>query len=120
MPTILAAFAIVAQAHPDRVVRLTSLVGAALCVALPVGLELLGVLPPSLAFTADGLLVLPQMTDLPAGPTLAFAVLANAGVTVLPAVFVAGLRNDLTRSQERQILHTWHFRRLGEDLLDHA
>ena len=118
MPTILAAFAIVAQAHPDRVMRVFCLVAAASSIALPVVLEVAGVLPASLAFTGEGLLVLPQMTALPEAATLVFVVLANAGVAIVPAVFVARLRSDLTRSQERQILHTWHFRRLGEDLLE--
>jgi hypothetical protein len=58
------------------------------------------------------------MTELPEATTIAFVVLANAGVAVLPAVFIATLRSALTSAQERQILQTWHFRRLGEDLLE--
>jgi len=118
MPTIFATFAIVSQAHPDRVMRRFCLVASTLAIILPVLLELSGVLPRSFAFTEAGLLVVPQMTGLPESATIAFVVLANAGVAVLPAVFVATLRSALTSAQERQILQTWHFRRLGEDLLE--
>ncbi|NVB79241.1 MAG: protein kinase [Kofleriaceae bacterium] len=117
MPTIIASFAIVSQAHPDRVIRAFCLVGAASSIILPTLLELAGLLPRSVTFSTDGLRVLPQMTELPETATLLFVIVANACVAVVPALFIGRLRGDLTRSQERQILHTWHFRRLGEDLV---
>lgn len=117
MPTIIAAFAIVSQAHPDRVIRAFCLVASALAIIAPTLLELGGLLPRSVSFTVEGLRVLPQMTELPKTATLLFVIVANACIAVVPALFIGRLRGDLTRSQERQILHTWHFRRFGEDLV---
>jgi len=36
---------------------------------------------------------------------------------VVPCLFIARLRRDLSLAQERQLLQSWHFRRLGDQLM---
>ncbi|MDQ3298792.1 MAG: hypothetical protein M3619_19605, partial [Myxococcota bacterium] len=117
MPTILATWAIVAQAHPDAAMRRFCLVAVSLAMVVPIVLELAGVVPASYSFSDGRFEVLPQMHGLPTIPTLLFLGLANVAIAVIPAMFVARLRADLSRAQERELVQTWHFRRLGDDLI---
>jgi eukaryotic-like serine/threonine-protein kinase len=117
VPALMATWATVAQTHPDRLLRWISLVGSALVIALPVVLEAVGVLPASYVFEHGRLSVVPQMNELPSPVTEVFLTVAHLGLAVIPALFVARLRNALSAAQQRQLIQTWHFRRLGDDLL---
>ncbi len=48
---------------------------------------------------------------------LASVTLANLSLAVMPAAFVGSLRQQLARAQSYQLVQTWHFRRLGDDLI---
>ena len=117
MPTILAVWAIVMQTSPDRLVRRFSLVAGLLLLLAPLGLELAGVLPSSYVFEGGKLIILPQMLELPPIGTFAFVSFANVVSVVVPSVFVSRLRSELTRAQERELLHAWQFRRLATELM---
>ncbi len=120
VPTLLATWAIVVQAHPERSLRIAGLVFSLLAISIPVILEGIGVLPPSYVFPGDGFFVVPQMNALPAWYVLSFLGVANVLMAVMPALFVGRLRGDLARAQERDLVRSWHLRRLGDDLMKAA
>ena len=60
---------------------------------------------------------MPQLNELPRLMTFGFLALANVTVTLVPAIFVARLRSELTRAQERQLVQAWQFRRLPAELI---
>ncbi len=117
VPTLCTTWTIVSQLHPDRVMRRFMLVAFACVPIVTIGLELGGVLPPSYAFGASGMVVLPQLTDLPEVPVTALLSVANFLLALMPAVFVGVMRDQLTDAQTQQAVQTWHFRRLGDDLI---
>jgi len=97
--------------------RLFSLIAAAVSIALPLLLEIIGVLPASYSFSEQGLLVMPQMIDLPQGVMLPFMLVASLAIGILPALMVARLRHELTTIERKHLTQMWHFRRLGDDLI---
>jgi serine/threonine-protein kinase len=114
-PTILTAWAIVSQAHPDHALRRFALCASVLAVTLPLLLEIAGVVPRSYAF--DPFTIVPQAVAFPRVPTLAFLGCASALVAILPALFISRLRGELARTQEREMLQTWKLRRMRDDIL---
>ena len=117
MPTLIATYVIVLQAHPARSMRRFGIVIATLAIALPVLLELGGILPSSYLFDNDRWVILPQMLALPKTGTLVLLTLANIGMVNVPGLFIAKLRSDLSAAQQHQLVQAWHFRRLGADLV---
>jgi len=117
VPTLIATWAILIQAHPDAGVRRTGLVTSMSVIVVPLVLELAGWFPGSYAFLDEGFLVVPQMTELPRWYVLAFLGVGNVATAVIPALFVGRLRSELAAAQERELIRTWHFKRLGDDLI---
>ena len=117
MPTICVTLAILMQAHPDRVMRTVGTTAGAVTIVAPLALELLGILPSSYLFEGGKLVTLPQLNELPELPTYAFLAVANLGAALAPALFVSRLRAELERSQERELVRAWRFRRLPEELI---
>jgi serine/threonine-protein kinase len=117
VPTVLASWAIVIQTNPARLVRRLGLAGSVLGIAMPVVLELAGVLPASYVFD-DGFAVVPQLAELAEVPTIAFLGLASVVIAIIPSVFVARLRERLAESERRELLHSWRLRRLGDSILN--
>ena len=117
MPTIFTSWMIVTQTSPDQFMRRFGLYAGALLMLAPFALELAGVLPGSYAFEDGKLVVLPQMVELPRLGTFAFIALANLGLGVSPAIYVARLRAELTNAQQRELLRAWRLRRLPEELM---
>ncbi len=116
MPTMVIAWGISTQVHPDAVWRWYALGLCALGIVLPVIAEAIGVLPESYVFGEHGWLVLPQMIDMPHGLTVAWLTAATVLIGVFPALLVSRLRQDLSNIVQQQQLRAWHFRRLAADL----
>jgi serine/threonine-protein kinase len=117
MPTMVAMWAIVMQTHSDPVMRRFSLIAGMVSLLAPLGLELAGVLPSSYLFEDGRMIVLPQMNELPRLMTFGFLAAANLAVAIVAAIFVARLRAELTRTQERELVQAWQFRRLPLELI---
>ncbi|MBA3452061.1 MAG: serine/threonine protein kinase [Deltaproteobacteria bacterium] len=120
VPTILATWAIVVQAHPERRIRMSGLVMGLIAITAPLVLEWVGILSHSYLFPGDGFFVLPQMNALPAWFVLVFLGAGNILMAVLPALFVGRLRGDLAHIQERELVRSWQLRQLGDDLMKAA
>jgi serine/threonine-protein kinase len=82
---------------------------------VPLGLQVLGVLPPSYDFADGTLRILPGMTDLPATPTLLLLSLANLIVVAGSIVFVWRLRCTHRELERKLALHAWQFAQLVPD-----
>jgi serine/threonine protein kinase len=117
VPTVLTAWAIVVQAHPDLFMRRFGLATAASAIAIPIGLELLGVVPASYALDGNHFQILPQLTAFPPTLTPVFLCVASVATSIIPALFVARLRAELSQSQERELMQDWKLRRMRDDIL---
>jgi eukaryotic-like serine/threonine-protein kinase len=117
MPTLVATYAIVLQAHPSHWFRQLSLLVGALAQTVPTVLELIGVIPRSYLFEGGRWIVLPQMIALPQGGTIGLLFAANLAMMVIPCMFIAKMRADLSNVQARQLVQAWHFRRIGDELM---
>jgi hypothetical protein len=82
---------------------------------VPVTAELAGIVPPSYAFSAQGMVILPHLTALPEVPTHALLVLANLAVILAPALLMSRTRNELRSAQHRLALYAWQMRQLVPD-----
>jgi serine/threonine-protein kinase len=79
---------------------------------IPLALEALHVLPPSFAFEGDRLVLLARGYHFPAGTTIALLLWVGVTWTVFPTLFVARLRDALSRAERELFLHAWHFRQI--------
>ncbi len=120
VPTVLATWAIVVQAHPERGLRRVGLTLAMLAIIAPLVLEWLEILPSSYLFSGEGFFVMPQLNTLPQWFVFGFLSVANLLMAVLPAVFVGRLRGQLSLAHERDLVRSWQLRRLGDDLMQAA
>ena len=117
MPTMVATYTIVLQAHPSGQFRRVSAALAVVALALPVILEVVGVLPTAYVFEHGTWTILPQIIELPPRATLTFLTLANIAMVVVPCMFISRLRADLSAAQQHQAIQAWHFRRVAADLV---
>jgi hypothetical protein len=93
--------------------------GAILCVIpfaavifVPLGLQLVGVLPPSYDFADGTLRILPGMADLPPIPTLILLVIAHLIVVIGSIGFVWRLRCAHRDVERRLALQAWQLSQL--------
>jgi eukaryotic-like serine/threonine-protein kinase len=117
VPQLITTYAIVLQAHPSRHMRVASACIAAIAMVLPPVLEWIGVLPASYVFEAGTWRVVPQLVELPRLGTYAFLTIANVGMIVIPCLFIAKIREELTRAQLRLATQAWQFKQLGARLI---
>ena len=118
MPTLLACYVITVQSHPWRFFRRFGLTVGMIAMVAPLALEIAGIVSPTYLFESGRWLVLPRVLDLPRSGTIALLTLANLTMLVVPCMFVARLRADLSNVQTRQLLQKWQFRRLGDELVE--
>jgi hypothetical protein len=113
VPTLIASYAIVLQAHPARLFRRLALAASLVALSAPILLELAGVLPASYAFEGGRWLVEPQMIEFPRLGSQLLLMVTNMAMLVVPCVFIAKLRSDLSDVQARQLTQAWQFKRLA-------
>ncbi|MEO7091665.1 MAG: hypothetical protein ABI175_00355 [Polyangiales bacterium] len=116
VPTLIATFTIVLQAHPSQLMRVSTIVGAVLAMTVPTLCELAGILPPSYLFEGGRMVVVPQMHALPGTGSLALLHLASVMMLTVPCLFIARLRTALNEAQTKLLVQAWLFRRLGDEL----
>lgn len=85
---------------------------SALGVAVPAGLELLGVLEPSYAFVEGHLRVLPHLTDLPETQSLILLWSASLAAIVVPSIAVSRTRDALRDAERRLAVVAWQLGKL--------
>ena len=112
-PTLIAAYSIVLQAHPARLFRRLAMIIGVIAMVAPLLLEIAGILPSSYAFEGGRWMVLPQLVELPRSGTLALLGVANAAMIIVPGLFIAQLRQNLSNVQARQLTQAWQFKQLA-------
>ena len=78
-----------------------------------VSVKVAGVLPSSYAFEDGRWMILPQIVELPRSGTLALLGVANAAMIIVPSMFIAQLRQNLSNLQARQLTQAWQFKQLA-------
>jgi serine/threonine-protein kinase len=86
-----------------------------LTMLVPLGLELLGIIPRSFGFEAGHLVLYPRALQLPPlGTTLALTY-SSVTFTVLQPVMLGGLRDALSSAERKLFLQAWHLRQLAPE-----
>jgi serine/threonine-protein kinase len=111
-PTLAAGLAMIGAFHPLRT-RMATIVALGVGGFLaPLILEQTGVLPASYVTRSDALCIVPQMTSLPLGPSIA-CLAAMATLTIVAAVLSVGrLRDALNNAERRLHLQAWQLQQL--------
>jgi eukaryotic-like serine/threonine-protein kinase len=117
VPSLLTTYAIVLQAHPARDLRVAGAVIAAVSIVVPAILEWTGALPSSYIFHDGTWTIIPQLIELPKLGTNVFLTVAHLGMIVIPCLFIAKIREELTAAQMRLAIQAWHFQHLGARLI---
>jgi serine/threonine-protein kinase len=116
LPTLVATFCIVLQAHPSRRMRYATWALGVVALVGPVLLEVAGVLPASYLFENGTIVIVPQLHELPRTGSLALMLCASLAMMIVPCVFIGRLRAALNVAQRQLLVQHWHFRRLGDQL----
>jgi hypothetical protein len=117
LPQLVIAITIVLQAHPSRSMRRLTLGFAVVALVVPLLLEVVGVVPASYRFEDGVITVLPQLNEIPRDLSIAVLFGASLLALIVPCVFIAKLRSELTALQVQQIQQAWQFRRVGDELI---
>jgi serine/threonine-protein kinase len=117
LPTLICTYAIVLQAHPERIMRMAGAVIACVAILVPSVLEWTGALPASYRFENGTWTIVPQLVDLPKTGTNVFLTSANLAMIIVPCLFIAKLREELNRAQLRLAVQAWHWKHLGAQLI---
>jgi hypothetical protein len=83
--------------------------------AVPFVLELVGVLPASYRFGADGMTILPHALALAERPTLVVLGVAQAAAVLFGALTIGVLRDYVDESERRTYIYAWHLREFVPD-----
>ncbi|MEM9463511.1 MAG: serine/threonine-protein kinase [Myxococcota bacterium] len=94
-----------------RLRRVTLVVGL-LAVLVPLGLELGGLVSPSLSLGNGGMTLLPRALRLDGAPAVVLLTVASIG-TILTGTFAVGrVRDALIAAERRLEVYSWHFQQL--------
>ncbi|MBK8938915.1 MAG: protein kinase [Polyangiaceae bacterium] len=89
-------------------------------IAVPLALELAGVLPPSMSFSTEAVTLLPRATWFTSAPAMiALAAVSFAGV-IAPSLVASRLRDALLEADARLLLHKWHIEQLAPTKLSQS
>jgi serine/threonine-protein kinase len=121
VPAVAASSALVFSTTNDRSLRGFIIALASLTVLVPLALEHAGLVPPSMRFTPDGILLLPRAVWLPPLGSQVFLLVSSIAVIVTSGLALAPFRQELDDAQRRIRLLAWHLRQLvPEDAVGQA
>jgi serine/threonine-protein kinase len=112
VPAVAATSALVFSTTNDTSLRSLIIGLACLTVLVPYGLELAGIVPPSMRFTAEGILLLPRVVWFPPVASQIFLAVSSVAVVVTSGLALAPFRNELDDAQRRIRVLAWHLRQL--------
>ncbi|MCA9707880.1 MAG: serine/threonine protein kinase [Myxococcales bacterium] len=98
--------------------RWITLVTGLLAVLVPIGLELSGLIAPSLQLGAEGMTLLPRALRLDGTPALVLLTIASLGTVATGTFAVGRVRDALDRAERRLEVYSWHFQQLLPDHVD--
>jgi serine/threonine-protein kinase len=112
LPAVAVTSALVFSTTNDQSLRWLIIGLACLTVLVPFGLELAGVIPPSMRFTPEGILLLPRFAYFPPAWSRVFLVVGNVALIVTSGLVLAPFRGELDDAQKRIRLLAWQLRQL--------
>lgn len=112
-PGLLAAFAMSLALTESAFKRALYTIITSLGVAVPLALELLGVLAPSYSYDGTSMMTHPHITLLPETLTVAFLATATFGGVVAPVLYAGVLRGRLTDAEKAMLTQSWQLRQLA-------
>jgi tRNA A-37 threonylcarbamoyl transferase component Bud32 len=112
VPAVAVTSALVFSTTNDRSLRGVIILLATMAVVVPFALEQMGVVPPSMRFTPEGILLLPRVVWFPPFWTGVFLIVSNVALVVTAGLVLAPFRNELDDAQKRIRLLAWHLRQL--------
>ncbi|MDC0743324.1 serine/threonine-protein kinase [Polyangium mundeleinium] len=95
--------------------RAAILATGSLGLLVPLGLELLGIIPRSYMFQNGTMVILPQGVSLPEVPTLVALTLGSVFLIVAPSVVMGRVQLALREAEVRSAMQAWHLRQLLPD-----
>lgn len=111
-PVLAAAATLSFVLHPIERGRLLIVFSGACAILVPWGLEQLGVLAPSYAFTGDQVRILGNATDFAPLPTELMLLTTSVGAVVISGFVVSKIRGVLRETQKKLQMQTWQLRQL--------
>jgi eukaryotic-like serine/threonine-protein kinase len=116
VPSLAGAHALVHAIHiSKRGMRTLVIMVCSLAVLLPLGLEIVGVLPPSYEFKEGALIIIPRMHYFTLKGTLAFLSLFGLGHIMSISVVIGRFRDTLQEAEKKLRMTTWQFEQLIQD-----
>ena len=112
VPTVIAISTFGFSLYLARERRWMATLAGAIAMLLPLGLQLLGVLPASYTFEDNRLVIHPAMFDFPKVPTLVFLSVANLATLIVANVIAGRSRDALAAAEERLQTHSWQLSQL--------
>jgi serine/threonine-protein kinase len=93
--------------------RWASIGAGMLALAIPLGLELTGVVEPSYSFSEQGMLITSKAFSLSSpGATMIFLCIASVAIVLTLSVMLGSLRSRLRAAERNIYVYTWHLRQL--------
>jgi serine/threonine-protein kinase len=119
-PQVMAVSALLFASYATRRERPLAIAFSALGALAPLALELLRLVPPSMAFEGGRMLLLPRSLELPRMGTIAALTYVSLAFVVVPAILLGRVRDALAQAQGQLFLQAWQLRRLVADVVRSA
>jgi hypothetical protein len=97
---------------PARAHRVPVVVANCLAIAVPAGLQMTGVIPPSYVFENGTIRIMPMMLDFPPVATNVFLVVACMALIITASTIMARFRNAIGRIEEKIHVQAWQLQQL--------
>jgi hypothetical protein len=116
VPALIATNTIFFMLHSQPGERAFILVAAILGLMLPFVFEIVGVFPPSYAFSAGQMIIQPRVLALPESRVPVLLTVMHLMLAIAPALIAFRVRDDLLAAQRKLHLTSWRLGQLAADL----
>ena len=111
-PLVVTAVAVFGFTAPGRGLRAVIIGFGVAMIALPLGLELAGLIPSSYVFHDELMCIKPQLHAFPPGGTLALLSAGSLFAIVGGGMVIGGIRDAMSSAEKRAQMQTWHLEQL--------
>jgi tRNA A-37 threonylcarbamoyl transferase component Bud32 len=112
LPTVAGSVMTAALLHPRPLSRVGVIAGFSALIAVPLALQLAGVIAPYYRFEDGFMILVPRVAAFTEAPTLLALSFGSLATIIVLAVIVMRLRTMLTDAEQRLLLHAWQLRQL--------
>ncbi len=115
VPMLLSIFTFSFSMTHSSTFRAAIIATGSLGLLVPLGLELLGIIPRSYAFQNGTMLILPQGVSFAEVPTIVALTLGSVFLIVAPSLIMGRVQLALREAEMRSAMQAWHLRQLLPD-----